>query len=137
MLTFTLKTAYKERSNEDINEEMLSRILDYFILNDAIFNGDDWDFVILEPSGQINGSNFVQVGAPQHITNGKFTLEIGFGNEETGIKIYRHYTDNKKIVLQLLVNYWQDQQLPDLTDWEVETLSNKKPKKRNWFLGRK
>ena len=138
MLTFTLKTAYKERSHEDINEDLLIQILDYFILNDAIFDGDDWDFITLEPSEQIGGSNFIQAGAPQHITKGKFTLEVGFGSVETGVKVYRYYTDDKEIVLQFLVNYWQKQALPDLATWEVEAFpSSKQPKKRKWLFGRK
>ena len=138
MLTFILKTAYKERSHEDINAELLNKILDYFILNDAIFDGDDWDFISLEPSEQIGGSNFIQAGAPQHITNGKFTLEVGFGSAETGVKIYRYYTDDKEIVLQFLVNYWQNQALPDLATWEIEVFpNNEKPKKKKWLFGRK
>jgi len=109
--TFSLRTNYNEYTNDELSVLLFDEIL-------SRFNSDIWDFMVLEPDYQVQGSTFIQVGAPQEIVDFQLVLYIGFGDEETGFTMYRLYTADKNLVLQYFVDYWRGQQIPDISLWE-------------------
>jgi len=48
-------------------------------------------------------------------------VEIGFETREKGLTLYRLYTKDKELVLQYIIDYWQDQEVPDIHTWEDVT----------------
>ena len=109
--TFSLRTNFNEYTNDELSVLLFDEIL-------SSFNSDIWDFMVLEPDQPVQGSTFIQVGAPQEIADFQLVLYIGFGDEETGFTMYRLYTADKHLVLQYFVDYWQGQQIPDISLWE-------------------
>ena len=110
-VTYSLRTNFDEYTNDELNASLFHNIID-------CFSPDIWDFMVLAPDKPISGSTFIQVGAPEEIVDFKFTLEIGFENLKSGLKIYRLYTDDKSMVLQCFIDYWQEQRIPDISLWE-------------------
>jgi hypothetical protein len=110
-LTYSLRTNFDEFSNEELDAILFDEII-------KSFEPDIWDFMVLSPDKPINNCAFIQVGAPDEITNYQYTLEVGFETIENGLTLYRLYTTDKDTVLQYFVNYWQDQIIPDISTWE-------------------
>ena len=110
-LTFTLRTNYNEYENDDLSIPLLEEIIDSF-------NPNDWDFLVLEPDETIQDSTFIQVGAPDEYFDFQYTLNIGFGDAETGYRMYGFYTEDKSYVKQFVIDYWQEHQIPDISSWE-------------------
>jgi len=108
--TFTLHTNSSDYQHSDLS---VAGFADY--LNN--FTADYWDFMTLEPSEPIKGSTFIQVGSPDARTNYMMTVEIGFLNA-TRIEMYRYYTDDKTEVLHILAEYFENQEIPDISNWE-------------------
>ena len=110
-MTFSLRTNYAEFSHAELSISLFEDILNSF-------EPDIWDFMVLSPSKPINGSTFIQVGAPQEIVDFQYTLEIGFYSMESGLTMYRSYTTDKDVVLHYIIDYWQEQKLPDISSWK-------------------
>ena len=108
--TFLLITKFMEYTNEEINVLLFEEIISS--------SPDTWDFMVLEPDKPIQDSNFIQVGAPIAFTDFQFSLEIGFGDMETGVRLYRLLTEDKNVILQYFIDYWQEQRIPDISLWE-------------------
>jgi hypothetical protein len=110
-MVYTLRTNYYEFTNEILSARLFEEIIDNFSPN-------EWDFMVLSPDKPINYCTFIQVGAPDEITDYHFTIEIGFYNDEDGLIMYRFYTLDKNFVLQCFNDYWRDQKIPDYSKWE-------------------
>ena len=111
--TFLLETAFRKYANEEINVLLFEEIINS--------SSDTWNFMVLEPDKPIRDSTFIQVGASWNTTAAwpyKFNLEIGFGNAETGVRMYRLVTEDKNVVLQYLIDYWKEQIIPDISLWQ-------------------
>ena len=108
---FSLTTNFNEYANEELNETLFDEII-------SGFDSDIWDFMTLSPEKPITGSTFLQVGAPQEIADFQYTLEIGFFDEKSGLKMYRLYSEDRNAVSQIFVDYWREQKIPDISLWE-------------------
>ncbi|MCL2046413.1 MAG: hypothetical protein FWG88_08525 [Oscillospiraceae bacterium] len=111
---FTLQTNYDEFIDEEIDATLLDELISSFTPN-------VWDFIILIPDIPIQNSTFIQVGAPTENVENQYTLEIGFETSEEGITLYRMYTDEKDVVLQYIVKYWEEETVPDILSWDDVT----------------
>ena len=111
-LTFSLETEFRRYANEEINALLLEEIINS--------NPDLWNFMVLEPNKPIQDSTFIQVGASWATTAWpfQFNLEIGFGNAETGFRLYRFITEDNNLVMETMIAYWQEQIIPDISSWE-------------------
>jgi len=111
-LTFLLETEFRKYTNEEINVLLFEEIINT--------SSDTWNFMVLEPNQPIQDSIFLQVGAQWADTAWpfKFNLEIGFGETETGVRLYRFITEDENVVLQYFIDYWQEQIIPDISLWE-------------------
>ena len=47
-----------------------------------------------------------------------YTLEAGFGGKRRSVAVYRLNAKDRDIVLQLFIDYWRDQKIPDVSSWE-------------------
>jgi len=112
--TFSLRTNFNEHTNEELNVLLFEEIINSF-------SPDIWDFMVLAPDNPIQGSTFIQVGAPQAITDFQFDLQIGFYSVETGLTMYRLGTEDKNVVLRYFIDYWQEQIIPDISLWQDMT----------------
>ena len=112
--SFSLRTNFDEFSDDEIDSILLDEII-------SSFTPDVWDFIVLSPDIPIHDSTFIQVGAPTENVDYQFTVEIGFETGEKGLTLYRLYTKDKELVLQYIVDYWQDQVIPDIRTWEDVT----------------
>ena len=107
---FSLETNSKKYSNEEINVHLFEEIIN---------RPDLWDFMVLEPDRPIKDSIFIQASYPQATSwPPEFILEISFSNMKTGAKMYRLSTVDKNIVLKHIIDYWQEQIIPDVSLWE-------------------
>ena len=109
-ITYTVRTNDKEYLFDRINEELFKELL-------AGFDPDIWDFIVLSPSQDVANSNFIQVGSPQKNTNFNYTVEIGINNPKR-LELYRLYTKDRLAVFDMLINYYQNQQIPDYGSWQ-------------------
>ena len=112
--TFSLRTNFDEYENSELSVNLFAKII-------SGFSPDIWDFMVLSANKPINGSVFIQAGAPEEIVDFKYTLEIGFENWRSGLKMYRLYTEDKDIVLQYFIDYWQEQKTPNISLWDNVT----------------
>ena len=106
--TFSLQTEFRIYRDADINALLFEEILNS--------SPETWSFMVLEPDRPIQSSHFMQVVSPNR--EGHFFLEIGFGATETGYSLYLLCTEDKNVVLQHLIAYWQNQIIPDVSSWE-------------------
>ena len=109
--TYSLRTNFDEYENNDLSAALFDEILNGF-------SSDVWDFMVLSPDKPINDCTFLQVGAPEEIVDYQYTLEIGFESRKTGLTMYRLYIGDKDMVLRCLIDYWQEQKIPDISFWE-------------------
>jgi hypothetical protein len=109
-LTYKLETNGSRYGNDELSVAGFADYLNHF-------TPEHWDFMTLTPSMPIKGSTFIQVGAPDVKTDLKMEVEIGIANPGR-IEMYRHYTDDKKEVLQILADYFERQEIPDYTGWD-------------------
>ncbi|MCL2377469.1 MAG: DUF3592 domain-containing protein [Defluviitaleaceae bacterium] len=108
--TFSLETNLRKYLNEELNVQLFEEI---------ISRPDLWDFMVLEPDRPIKDSIFIQASYPQATSwPPEFILEISFSNKKTGTKLYRLATVDKNIVLKHIIDYWQKQEIPDVSLWE-------------------
>ena len=112
--SFSLRTNFDEFSDEEIDAILLGAILDSF-------SPDEWDFIVLMPAVPIQDSTFIQVGAPTENVDYQYTVEIGFETKEEGLTLYRMYTRDKALILQWVVEYCGEQEIPDILTWEDVT----------------
>ena len=112
--TFSLRTNFNEYTNDEISILLFDEIV-------SSFSPDLWDFLVLAPDSPIQGSTFIQAGSPQANTDFKYDLQIGFDNAETGLTMYCLYTEDKNVVLQYFVDYWQEYMIPDISLWHDMT----------------
>lgn len=110
-MDYSLRTNNYEYKSDEINEALFHQVLNSF-------SSDDWDFMVLSPNKPINNNTFIQVGSPQAITKFKFTLETGFDDGNGNLKMYRCHIENKDVVLQYVIDYWDKQQVPDISFWQ-------------------
>jgi len=110
-LTYSVSTNSDEYTNDELSASLFEKLIDRL-------NSDAWDFIVLAPSKPVKESTFLQVGAPLETTDLQLTVEIGFGDENSGVKMYRSYTKDKSVALQYLIDYWQEQKIPDISSWE-------------------
>ena len=108
-LTFHVITEFNVYTNDELSTLLLEEIINS--------SPELWGFMVLEPNQPIQESTFIQVGTSWADT-AKFNLEIGFGNAETGPRLYRLVTEDKNVVLQYFIDYWQEQRIPDISLWE-------------------
>ena len=109
--TFSLRTNFDEFADDEIDSSLFDEIMNSFMPG-------VWNFMVLSPEIPIQDSTFIQVGAPQKNVGFQYTLEIGFETRENGLTLYRLYTRDKDIVLQYIIDYWQEQKIPDVLSWE-------------------
>ena len=109
--TYSLRTNFHEYTNEELSVSLFAEII-------SGFGPDVWDFMVLSPNKPIQESTFIQVGAPDKIVDFQFTMETGFENPKSGLRLYRLYTKDKDVVLQYFVDYWQNRIIPDISLWE-------------------
>ena len=109
--TFLLRTYLNEYTNDELSILLFEEIL-------SSFSPDAWNFMTLVPDKPIQESTFIQVGAPLEFFDFQLVLYIGFGDMETGYTMYRLLAEDKNVVLQYFVDYWQEQQIPDISLWE-------------------
>ena len=112
--TFSLRTNSTEYANDEISVLLFEEIINSF-------TPDIWDFMVLATDDPVQDSTFIQVGAPQAITDFQFDLQIGFYNAETGLKMYRLETEDIDVVLKYFKDYWQEQIIPDISLWQDMT----------------
>ena len=105
---FSLKTDAKEYANNEINARLFEEILD------GLTTGT-WDFMTLSPDSPIENSTYIQVALT---TDEDFEMNIGFGDAQTGYKMYRFETQDKHLVLQYFVDYRDRYRIPDISSWE-------------------
>jgi len=113
-ITYSIRTNFDEYSNDELDELLFDEII-------SSFSPEFWDFMVLSPDIPIQDSTFIQVGAPQESVGFVYTIEIGFETKEDGLTLYRLYTDDHDIALQCIIDYWQDQKIPDVATWEDVT----------------
>ena len=115
-LRFSLTTDGKDYANDEINALLFEEILD------GLSTGT-WDFMALTPNRPIQNSTYIQVAL---VSDEDFEINIGFGEAQTGYKMYRFMTEDKNLVLQYFVDYRDKQRIPDISSWEdiSDTLPN-------------
>ena len=105
---FSLTTDVKEYANDEINTRLFEEILDGL-------SAGTWDFMSLTPDSPIENSTYIQVALT---SDEDFEMNIGFGDAQTGYKMYRFETQDKHLVLQYFVDYWDKYRIPDISSWE-------------------
>jgi len=117
MTTYSIRTNFKDYSQS---------IIDAYLLEDIInsFKPGVWDFLVLSPDKPVQNSIFLQVGAPDKSGDNKYVVEMVFKTSYNQYKMYRYYTDDKKLVLQYLTDYLEKQQVPDISGWDDVTHEN-------------
>jgi len=114
--------SYSLRTNKDLySSNMLCTGLLGSILSG--FDSDPDDFMVLQPDEPINSCTFLQATKSKKKNTKKNTgfpyiLEAGFGSKNRSVAFYRLSTTDKSIVLQFLINYWQNRETPDISSWE-------------------
>ena len=109
--TFSMETNFRTYSNEELNAQLFEEIL--------YTRPDLWDFMVIEPNRPIKNCSFLQVSYPQATSwPPPFILEISLGSKKTGAKMYRLTTVDRNIVLKHIIDYWQNQVIPDISSWE-------------------
>lgn len=116
MTTYSIRTNFKDYSQS---------IIDAYLLEDIInsFKPGVWDFLVLSPDKPVQGSIFLQVGAPDKSDN-KYVVETVIKTFDNQYKMHRYHTDDKKLVLQYLTDYLEKQQVPDISGWDDVTHEN-------------
>ena len=106
--TFTLRTISARYADYEIDVRKIQRII-------SGRHDNRWDWMVLEPVEPIQYSTFMQVGSP--LTGSQYSIEIGFGDAETGFRLYRLYA-HRSVAIQHMVAYWQEGIIPDISSWE-------------------
>lgn len=109
-IQYQLRTNAVEYQSDKISPSVFARHL-------KEFSPDVWDFMVLSPNEVVNGSTFIQVGAPKKITDFKMVVELGIENPDR-LELYRYYTADQNEVLQMLTDYFEKQVVPDYSKWE-------------------
>ena len=111
VITYSIESGNGDYTNAEINASLFSDII-------YSLNPREWNFMILSPSRPVNNSTFIQVGtSPAIIDSNELTLEIAF-DEKSGTRMYRYETEDRDIILQYFIDYWEKQQVPDISSWE-------------------
>lgn len=108
-ITYKISTQYNNYEHEQIQPELIAEII-------STFETDPDNFIVLEPSAPIEGSLYMQAILEQEDWN-NYTVELRIGNEES----FKHYsleTSDRSEVIQMFVDYWSQQKLPDWTGWK-------------------
>lgn len=111
--TYSMRTQDYNYTHNELHKLGKKAFLDHL----EQFTTEIWDFIVLESDVPINRSTFIQVGAPDINNNLNLTVEIGMKNAEK-IEMYRYYTSNISEILEMLMNYFEQQQIPDISSWE-------------------
>lgn len=76
------------------------------------------DYIIITPSHPIENSTYIQSASEQQEGEG-IVVEIRFVPEEdpSSFQHYAYHTSSKPEIIQILLDYWSEQKLPDLTNW--------------------
>ena len=107
---YSLYTNGMKYEDADLSVDFLSNYLNQL-------TSKSWDFMTLEPNEPVKGSVFFQVGAPDAEIDYKMTVEISIFNSDR-VEIYRYYTKDKGEILQMIVDYYEKQEIPNYNTWE-------------------
>ena len=114
VLTYSMQTGNGDYTDAEINASLFNELINNL-------NPTEWNFIILSPSKPVNNSTFIQVGTSPAITDSnELTIEIAF-DDKSGRKMYRYETEDRDIVLQYFIDYWEKQQVPDISSWQDVT----------------
>lgn len=116
---YSLQTNGQSYSHDEISAALIKDIL-------SGLSADYWDFITITPCDPINGSTFIQVGAPDSITHFDLTVEVGVRDERPGCTIYKYYTKDRELILRFLLDYFERQETPDISHWEKYFIEIKK-----------
>ena len=109
--SYTLETNSRGVLKVKITPELFSEIL-------SGFDQYEWDFMTLAPDNPIEDCTFIQVSPPYEDTAPRYTLEAGFYNPQSGLKMYRLLIEDRNRILQYFVDFWKEQIIPDVSLWE-------------------
>ena len=109
--TFSLRTNSAIYADYEIDARKIERII-------SGRHDNRWDWMVLLPDEPVQHSAFMQVGSPSG--GSRYSIEIGFGDGETGFSLYRLYA-NRRVAIQYMVAYWQEGTIPDISSWEDRT----------------
>ncbi|MFD1886284.1 hypothetical protein [Paenibacillus wenxiniae] len=113
-------------SYEYVQYKLISGNTTYFneSLNASLFREligelELYDFVVLEPSVPLENSIYLQAASLEPpAEQGPMVVEIRLQLSKKQFKHYRLFTADHDEILRLFLNYWGEQRLPDLTNWE-------------------
>lgn len=109
-LRYELTCGNTTYSNESLNASLFRELIGELEL---------YDFVVLEPSFPLENSIYLQAASLEEPGKpGQMVVEIRFEQGEHKFTHYRMLTENPDQILSLFLNYWGEQRLPDLTNWE-------------------
>ncbi|WP_430597670.1 hypothetical protein [Enterococcus sp. AZ177] len=103
-IQFQLDTGDRIYRNEDITAKLIKNCLDKVDKNEV-------EFLVLKPNRAIKDSLFIQIIS-------HFVVEIRFENREKDFIHYSYITDNQEEVLNILIDYWKVNKIPDMKNWK-------------------
>ena len=98
----------------DVNN---TRIIDEInrIANEDVKAPEDYGFIILTPTENINGIQYIQMA--KNIGSNEYTVEIRIGDNEN-FNHYQYLSNSKEDVTSIFLDFTNSKKLPDLKRWE-------------------
>ncbi len=99
-------------SNESLNASLFRELIGELEL---------YDFVVLEPSTPLENSIYMQAASleePESHKRGQMVVEIRFQQTKRKFRHYRLLTKNHDEILNLFMDYWGGQLVPNVEKWE-------------------
>ncbi|MEI5994689.1 hypothetical protein [Candidatus Enterococcus mansonii] len=118
--TFTLDWSGVVYKDEEINEQLIKKIIDDF-------NIEEDSFLVLQPESPIKNSLYMQVQSP---LDENIPIEIRFIYTNGVMKHFRNESLDKQTIYQYLVDYWAKEEVPNIESWidishQFNTFSNR------------
>lgn len=108
-LTYTITTQYATHENPVIDAALIADTVEEF----ATYRDD---FILIEPSSPIENSLYMQAACQVNDPSNIF-LEMRFSYPDKSFKHYSLHTTDKSQAIQILVDYWSRQKLPNYAAW--------------------
>lgn len=109
-ITYTLESNGIKYQNEDINASLFGEL---------ITNLDLVDYLVLVPSQPIGKSIYLQAATTENPE--ELVVEVRLVEDDEKFEHYSYISDDHRKVIAIFLNYWGQQKLPDLGDWQEIT----------------
>ncbi|CAH1214783.1 MULTISPECIES: hypothetical protein [unclassified Paenibacillus] len=106
-VTYTLESNGIKYQNEDMNASLFDEL---------ITNLDLMDYLVLVPSQPIDKSIYLQAATTDNPE--EFVVEVRFVFDDERFEHYSYISEDPRKVIAIFLDYWGQQKLPNLGDWQ-------------------